>query len=62
MKIIEQGRKIETKASEKIFKCTCCNCKWTAESNEYVMIRTPMKPNAYCWCPNCGNQTWEQEG
>ena len=61
MKIIEQGRKIETKASEKTFKCTCCNCKWTAEPNEYVMIRTPMKPNAYCWCPNCGNQTWEQE-
>ena len=56
---IEQGKKIETKSSEKTFKCACCNCKWTAES--YVMIRTPMKPNAYCWCPNCGNQTWEQE-
>lgn len=27
MKIIEQGKKIETKASEKTFKCTCCNCK-----------------------------------
>lgn len=62
MKIIEQGKKIETKASKKTFKCTCCNCKWIAESNEYVMIRTPMKPNVYCWCPNCGNQTWEQEG
>lgn len=61
MKIIEQGKKIETKASEKTFKCTCCNCKWTAEPNEYIMIRTPMKPNTYSWCPHCGTQTWEQE-
>lgn len=52
-------RRIEP--SEKTFRCSCCNCTWTAESNGYTMIRTPMKPNAYSWCPNCGNQTWEQE-
>lgn len=61
MKIIEQGKKIETKVSEKTFKCTYCNCKWLAESDEYVMIGTPGKLYVYCRCPNCGNQTWERE-
>lgn len=41
--------------------CTCCDCRWIADPSEYVTIRTPMKPNTYSWCPNCGNQTWEQE-
>ena len=61
MEIIKQCKKIEAKTGEKTFKCSCCNCEWTAKPNEYVTIHTPMKPNTYCYCPNCNNQTWEQE-
>ncbi|WP_295094680.1 hypothetical protein [Ruminococcus sp.] len=61
-KIIKYGKRLlTTDKREKFFICTCCDCRWIAVPSEYVTIRTPMKPNTYCWCPNCGNQTWEHD-
>lgn len=62
MEIIKQGEKRKVTDDKKRFECTSCGCEWIATPNEYTMIRTPMKPNCFCWCPNCNNQTWEQEG
>lgn len=59
MEIIKQGEKRKITDDKKRFDCTSCGCAWIASPNEYIMTRTPIKPNCFCWCPNCNNQTWE---
>jgi len=62
MKIIKQGEKTTKRSTRKSFRCTCCNCEFTADPKECVQLRTPIKPNVYSWCPNCGSQVWEKDG
>lgn len=62
MKITKQGEKTTKRSTRKSFRCTCCNCEFTADPKECVQLRAPIKPNVYSWCPNCGSQVWEKDG
>ena len=58
MKVLKYGNKLLVSQNEHAFRCTSCNCSFTAESSECVQLDLPMQPNIYAWCPKCRNQTW----
>lgn len=62
MNIIKHGKKattgLVTKSTIRSFYCESCGCVYTADLNEYFLIREPILPNCFSTCPECGSKVW----
>ena len=59
MKILEHGD-LKKLNDTKIFKCSCCECKFEADKNEYHYSGQQYNEFHYfCKCPECGKFAYD---
>lgn len=66
MKILQPGKSKEELAAKlkatKTFRCTTCECVFTADNDEYREETDYQYTTYHCTCPNCCRRAYEIMG